>query len=132
MGTPFIDLAARALAERIERELLGLAKTGAGELKPGHSERGRPHYHQSFFSRIERVPQGYRVVLTNTAPHAKIIEDGSAPRNIVAHGKALRFQGKSGGTVYRRQVRHPGTKAYRILGGALETVLQRSYLSDRP
>jgi len=55
------------------------------------------------------------------APHAAAIEVGSRAHVIRArNAKMLRFTGRDGRLHFRKQVNHPGTKAYRYLAGSLE------------
>lgn len=65
----------------------------------------------------------------NTSGHAAFVNDGTKPHLIVAkRGRALAFQ-TAGGMVFRRAVRHPGTKARPFVAPAMaigERVLQTS------
>ncbi len=73
----------------------------------------------------------YADILADT-PYAASIESGSKPHVIRAkRAKALRFTfglgaGRPGIGIFARQVNHPGTKAYRFLGEALERELDEA------
>lgn len=62
-----------------------------------------------------RVTLGKRVAkvrVFNRSLVARVLQSGSRPHMIVARGRALRFQA-DGQTVFRKRVRHPGTKPTR-------------------
>lgn len=71
---------------------------------------------------------GYQVVRTsggrvlkffNKARHAAALESGTRPHIIRSRsGGYLRFRGRDGNWVFRRSVRHPGTKPYRFMSSA--------------
>jgi hypothetical protein len=50
---------------------------------------------------------------------ARFLESGTAPHLIVAHGKALRFE-SAGQVLYRKFVRHPGTRPRPFVSEARE------------
>jgi hypothetical protein len=54
---------------------------------------------------------------------ARLLENGTRPHTIVAHGKALRFT-VNGATLFRRVVHHPGTKARPFMAEARERAIQ--------
>lgn len=56
---------------------------------------------------------------TRGVPYAVIVEFGSQPHEIVAHGSGmLRFTGRDGQVVFRKRVHHPGTRPYAFFRGA--------------
>ncbi len=63
-------------------------------------------------SKIVKLKNGRRVVLLNRRKYAAAIDKGSKAHIIRAKkpGGFLRFMGSGGNLVFRRMVRHPGTK----------------------
>ncbi len=72
--------------------------------------------------RVIRRGRGGRVmVFTNTAKHAATLESGSRAHIIRGQtGNHLRFKGREGKFIFRRVVRHPGTKPYRFMSSAYQ------------
>lgn len=58
------------------------------------------------------------------AAYAAAVNEGTRPHDIVARGRALRFEW-NGRTVFFRRVRHPGTTANPYVDRAIERVEQR-------
>jgi len=101
----------RRLAETIRSNAERLAPTRTGRLK-----------------RSIRIVEGagsYMVLMGGReAPYAKFIEYGSRPHTITARkAMALRFEAH-GDVIYAKYVRHPGTRAQRILARAIELSLR--------
>jgi len=66
-------------------------------------------------ARAIRNRRGRRIIVSNSARHAASLDRGSRPHIIRAkRGKALRFVA-NGQVVFRRSVRHPGTKPTNFL-----------------
>lgn len=75
----------------------------------------------------DRSPTGeYGVIVGSDLRYAMVHHEGSRPHTISARepGKHLRFVGRNG-MVYRRTVRHPGTKPRPYLTFALRSVFSR-------
>jgi len=101
----------RKLAENIRSRAERLAPTRTGRLK-----------------RSIRVVEGARSYMVlmggREAPYAKFIEYGARPHIIRARrAMALRFE-IHGDVVYAKYVRHPGTRAQRILARAMDESLR--------
>lgn len=60
--------------------------------------------------RVQRTATRIAAEVFNEASYVEAVHDGSRPHTIRARGRALRFVA-GGRTLYRRQVRHPGTRA---------------------
>lgn len=61
------------------------------------------------------------VAVVADTPYAKFVEEGTRAHVIEPRrAKALRWIGRNGRAVFARRVRHPGTKPYLFLVGALE------------
>lgn len=84
-------------------------------------------YHGGFRIDDRMVSRGPQTSVTNTAPHALIIEKGSEPHVITPRrtGGMLRFT-VGGRTVYARKVNHPGTRPMGILTESLAEAVRRS------
>ncbi|MCM1964832.1 hypothetical protein [Streptomyces sp. G1] len=71
-------------------------------------------------TRVEVTSKGLSGVITSTHPATRYVIEGTKRHPIRARRrKALRFTGRSGETVFRREVMHPGTKANDFLTRAL-------------
>lgn len=67
----------------------------------------------------ERIDSPYAGAVEFQAPHAIYVYEGTAPHTIEARpGRTLRFV-VNGATLFRRRVRHPGTKPNRFLDRAV-------------
>ena len=63
---------------------------------------------------------GVSVVIGSNEQYAPWVEFGTKPHKIRArNAKVLAFQG-AGGTVFRREVNHPGTRGARMFGDAMD------------
>ena len=103
----------------ISRELAEAIKSNAERLAPTRTGKLR---------RSIRIVEGagcYMVLMGGReAPYAPFIEYGTRPHIIRARkAMALRFE-VHGETVYARYVKHPGTRAQRILSRAVEESLR--------
>lgn len=66
------------------------------------------------------------------APYARFVHDGTRPHLIKPkNGRYLVFPGRSGGTVFARSVRHPGTRPRPFLMNAAERVINQEGLTRR-
>jgi hypothetical protein len=84
-------------------------------LHPGFKPRtGKTQKATTF--RLVRTRGGKVVRVENKAPVARLLEGGTFAHIIRARNtRFLRFVGRDGSYVFRRQVRHPGTKPYWFL-----------------
>lgn len=103
----------------ISRKLAEAIKSNAERLAPSRTGRLRRSI------RIVEEAGGYAILMGgHEAPYAPFIEYGSKPHIIRARrARALRFE-VHGETVYVKYVRHPGTRAQRILNRAIEESLR--------
>lgn len=100
---------ARRLRAKTER-VADIARAEA----PGSMGRG-------IVTRIEETPRGLSGVITSTHPATRYVVEGTRPHPIVARrAKALRFTVKSGETLFRKRVFHPGTRPNNFLARALQ------------
>lgn len=77
-------------------------------------------YASSFHTTTLLVGNELRTRITNAAPYATYIENGTQPHIILpVRGRYLVFTSRSGTLVFARKVNHPGTRPYRILTDAL-------------
>lgn len=85
-------------------------------------------YRGSFRTTTIVEARGLRTRVTNTAPHASYLENGTRPHVIRPKrpGGVLVFVTSIGNTVFAREVHHPGTRPYRILADALRRGIQRA------
>ena len=89
--------------------------------KPGFTKRTGKTQAKTKAKVIRRGGKTIVMRMTNSAKHAAVLEKGSKPHVIKAKpGKTLRFWG-FGRLIYRKQVKHPGTKAYRFLSRSRNT-----------
>ncbi len=106
---------ARDLGRRVAR--VHVAAQRNADTLLNRSDRTGQHYHDSFVSGVLPGPVGQ---VGNTAAHAWFLEKGTKPHIIRAtNAPYLVFRGRSGGLVRTKQVQHPGTRAYNVLGSAL-------------
>jgi hypothetical protein len=64
-------------------------------------------------------PLGWKIA--SPLPYARMVEEGTRAHVIRPRGKFLRFQG-SGGIVYAKMVRHPGTRAARMFAQSVPRI----------
>ncbi|MFV2172340.1 hypothetical protein ACFHW2_11840 [Actinomadura sp. LOL_016] len=89
---------------------------------------GQDPGHLASTIRVERRGAGRRLMYGNdtTAWYAGLIEWGTRPHDILPrNGRWLRWiDPQTGQPVFARKVRHPGTRAYRVMSGAaLQAIL---------
>jgi hypothetical protein len=109
LGTALIEEAEGA-AEEIRNHV---------RAKPGFTHRTH-NAEKRTRGKVMRVGGKLLVIGTNDASYARVLEGGSKAHTITArNGGRLRFIGRDGTPVYRRSVRHPGTKPYRFLSRAV-------------
>lgn len=121
--------AMRALDQNLD-ESLALAMQQAGDFVSDRARSFHNYVDHTFdlTGSIHAEPVGgtftqgtLHVDVVADAPYAKFVEDGTRAHPIRAtRAKALRFRGRDGRYVFRRSVRHPGTKPRYFLKGALE------------
>lgn len=82
--------------------------------------------------RIVKTSGGRILRIANNVPYAQIIESGSRAHEIhprqttsrttglTSRGTALAFMGRAGVMVFRRSVKHPGTRPYKFLWNATD------------
>jgi RNase P/RNase MRP subunit p29 len=71
-------------------------------------------------ARVVRTSKGNVLRVTNNTKRALWLEEGTQPHWIFPRKKkVLRFKGKSGGWVSTKVVKHPGTKPYWFIRGAV-------------
>lgn len=71
-------------------------------------------------ARVVRTSKGRILRVTNNTKRALWLEEGTQPHWIFPHKKkVLRFKGKSGAWVSKKFVKHPGTKPYWFIRGAV-------------
>lgn len=127
-----IDIAAlkrhhKAFIAAFEQEV-ALSLTEAGQDAQDHvrnnSEFERRSQHRSVKdatkAKLIRSKNGKLIRLTNSKMRDGYdvsvgLERGTKAHTIRARGRALRFKSSSGATIFRRAVKHPGTKAYKFL-----------------
>ena len=103
----------------ISRRLADTTRSNAERLAPARTGRLRRSI------RVVEGAGGYVVLMGgHGAPYAQFVEYGSRPHIIRARrAMALRFEVR-GEVVYAKYVRHPGTRAQRILARAMEESLR--------
>ena len=103
----------------ISRRLADTIRSNAERLAPARTGRLRRSI------RVAEGAGGYMVLMGGReAPYAPFVEYGSRPHIIRARrAMALRFEVR-GEIVYAKYVRHPGTRAQRILARAIELSLR--------
>lgn len=80
-------------------------------------------------TRILKTKSGRRVVVKSTKKTASFLEFGTPEHVITAKDKPngkpgfLRFKGRGGGLIFRRRVKHPGTRPYRFLSTATQIAM---------
>lgn len=106
---------------RFMSRLGGYVTREAQTLTAARLQRHTGLYADGFTTHTSREPYGLRTRITNVAPYAAYIEDGTRPHIIRPRkpGGVLVFTNKAGATVFARQVHHPGTRRYRIMQDAL-------------
>lgn len=105
--------------QRKEKAIYSAASAIAGK-EVRHTNTKPNDYHLSFVSRTEREGDELVVQVGNFAEHAGYIEHGTAPHVIrPRRARMLRFEARSGETVFAFKVNHPGTRAYHVLERAL-------------
>lgn len=100
-------------AERAAQERAG-SKSGQPRLQSGR-------YRQSLRSRTEKTPLRVTGVIASDHPQAAVLEFGSPPHIIRARNKQTLFW--PGARFPVRQVNHPGTPAFRVLGGSVDAAV---------
>jgi len=111
--------------ERIVHEGLHQAGANAESFAAKNAPKRTGFLGRSTKHQFVRTSRGAVVRIQNAVKYARYVEDGTKPHEIVARrAKALRFQ-TSGGIIFRRRVRHPGTRATKFLWKATRFANQR-------
>lgn len=72
----------------------------------------------------QKMPQGPRVKIGSNVSYALLHHEGSRPHVIVAKPpKMLKFNSKSGKTIFTKSVNHPGTRPNRYLSDHLKIAI---------
>lgn len=122
---------AASIAQRAKIQLLHNALMYAAAAVQ-RSDRAGPHYHDSFRVRVEPTQRGgQKVVLVNTAPHARFIEGGTKAHWIEARNAPMLVFMYRGHWVTKRKVWHPGTKPQNVMAMALSDLLSEPWLRRR-
>ncbi len=106
---------ARILIIRTER--LAKKRVRSTTRKPNM---GKGNYFRSIKSSFKEEEGSFILKLESNSPVAEIIEFGSRPHIIRAKGNKLLFWPRAKHPV--KQIKHPGTPAFRVLGEATEEV----------
>lgn len=106
---------------RFMSRLGGYVTREAQSLTAAKLERHTGMYGDGFRTHTTREAYGLRTRITNVAPYAAYIEDGTRPHIIRPKkpGGVLVFTNKAGQLIFAKQVHHPGTRRYRIMQDAL-------------
>lgn len=116
--------AASRLGGYVTREAQSLARQRLSPRQGPRELGGRKRYRDSFRTTTLHGADGPRAVITNSAPHATFIENGTRPHEIrPRHARVLVFvvpgSTSAGSVVFTKRVQHPGTQPYRIMADAL-------------
>lgn len=106
-----------AVARRLADERLSSISTNPGD-----------SYRDKFEIELKVAPR-VEVIIKNTAEHAIFLEEGTEPHDITpVNAKMLRFfiPGQPN-PVFTVHVSHPGNRAYRILGDALDIAIRQPF-----
>lgn len=103
------DLSLRAIRVTNAAKIIA---TGAPRVQTGR-------YRSSLSWRIGVDARGLYALVGSAVPYARIIEEGSPPHEIRPRTK--RALAWPGGAHPVKRVRHPGTRAYRVLARAIKT-----------
>lgn len=104
------------------------ASSGGGDFRSWKSRSGK--LVRSIRGKIIPIRNGgQRVVLSAFAKHAAYIEHGTTAhfiRGWRSLRRLLRFRGRNGAWVFKRQVFHPGNKPYKFLSRARDMAFERA------
>lgn len=103
-------------AERVKREVYRRTPVGIH-----HESRPGPRLRETLFARVEGSGIFLRAVVGFTAPHARFVEEGTAPHPIFPGrpGGVLRWFDVGGRPVFARSVMHPGSAGVFMLRDGL-------------
>lgn len=119
-GLALREMSIFASTQRALQRMLALATVRARATRRFKSRSGKLLSAESF---VTGARGAFSVYLRNVSPYARWVEDGTSPHPIRARkGKMLRFTTSGGTVVFRKEVRHPGTKSMPFMGDARDAV----------